>query len=95
MSAAERSFHSFAKHPAVEEAKFFGFRSLRLEGKTMLILDQDTLVFKLADAEGEAALGLPGAAEWNPYGRAKRNWVQIPESQAEHWPRYFRKLLPD
>ena len=90
-SSAEAAFARFARKPGIEESKFFGFRSLTVVGKTVVVLFDNKLVFKLEEVDRQAALRLHDAALWNPYGRTKKNWVQLPPTQAQAWPKFFSK----
>ena len=86
---AEAAFDRFrddeAESANIEEIKFFGFRALRLNGASFVILDGDALAFKLGEDALQAALALEGAKRWNPYGREKKKWIQVPAGQATAW----------
>ena len=91
MAAQDEAFARFVQQAGVEEANFFGFRALRVKGKTLLVLAQDGLVFRLGVGDIQAALGLRGANLWNPFGRAKKHWVYLPALHQDIWPDYLEK----
>lgn len=70
---------------------FFGFRSLTVKGKSIVILFEDALVFNLDDEQAELAMALKGAARWNPYGREKKYWIQLPEQHSVEWDDYLTR----
>jgi hypothetical protein len=79
----------FAPSGAVA-SKMFGKRALTLNKKAFAcLIDDESMTFRLgADAPAHAAaLGLPGAALWDPSGmnRPFKDWVRVPISSAEEW----------
>lgn len=70
---------------------FFGFRSLTIKGKSFIILFEDALVFNLDDGQAELAMALKGVARWNPYGREKKHWIQLPEQHSAEWDSYLTR----
>ncbi len=71
------------------ERNFFGFPSLVVNGKSFVILFEDQLVFSLDERSAAKALALSAAEMWNPYGRKKKHWIQLPESQSSRWQEFL------
>lgn len=69
----------------------FGFPCLTVQRKVFAVSFESDIVFKLNQETIPQALSLPGAALWNPFGREKKHWVQIPAAQAKSWPAYATK----
>ena len=70
--------------------KMMGMPSLKLNGKLVagFTAAEDAMVFKLPGADDRSrALALPGAHLFEPMeGRAMKEWVVVPNEQAQHWP---------
>jgi hypothetical protein len=76
-----------ARDPDVSLGKMFGREVVKRNGKVVVGLGEDAMIFKLPDpAERERALGLPGAEPFKPMGRTMKEWVQVPVAQADEWP---------
>ncbi len=93
---AEQIFLGFLDDVAdadIEQGKFFGFRSLKAKGKTFVILSGEYLVFRLPADVSQEALALAGSEMWNPYGREKHNWVQVPAEHARRWRHFYSEAL--
>ncbi len=73
----------------ISERNFFGFRSLVVNAKSFVILFEDSLVFKLDEKSTANALALNDAEMWNPYGRKKKHWIRLPESQSSRWQQFL------
>jgi hypothetical protein len=71
------------------ERNFFGFRSLVAKEKSLVILIEDRLVFRMNENYAPKALALKGAEMWNPYGRKKKHWIEITQHQASQWHKYL------
>ena len=96
MNSAEAGFAKLVRSNnvrGVREGKFFGFQALQFEGKSFVILSGEFLVFRLDEALREEAIDLDGAAAWNPYGREKRNWIQLSSTHSERWEYFYQKAL--
>lgn len=92
MTRAEESFLSFLENSAkadIEQGNFFGFQALKFQGKSFVILSGEHLVFRLDEELRIEAIELTGASLWNPFGKEKRNWVQLPSEQFERWKYFF------
>jgi hypothetical protein len=76
------------RHAHVSTRKMFGMECFTANGKAAGGLYGDDMVFKLTDAKArERALALPGAHLFEPMaGRQMKEWVVVPQTQAEHWP---------
>lgn len=79
---------NFAETPDVKKGNMFGFSCLTVKRKVFAVSFQGDLVFKLNEQTIPQALSLPGAALWNPYGHAKKQWIQIPVAHADTWNKY-------
>lgn len=93
--AASEEYLSFAEqfareYPEVSAGAMFGMRCLKRGGKAFLGGYADGLVVKLADADRDAAHGLPGVEAFDPSGRGRpmRNWVVLGPSLRESWDHY-------
>ena len=96
MNAAEAGFVKLLNTTSGEDVRqgnFFGFQALQFQGKSFVILSGETLVFRLDDALREEAVVLEGASLWNPYGREKRNWIQLSATHSERWEYFYKKAL--
>lgn len=96
MTQAEKTFLGFlddAEGADIEQGNFFGFQALKATGKTFVILSGEHLVFRLPAEASQEALALAGGEMWNPYGREKRYWIQIPTQYAEQWKHFFDEAL--
>ena len=70
----------------VVQSKMFGMECIKVNGKAFAGLYHGKMVFKLTGEAHQKALGLPGAALFDPgMGRPMREWVQVPFEQAESW----------
>ena len=85
-----------ARHP-LRESKMFGMPCLKREdGKVVAGHWKDGgLTVKLTDeAAREQALAIPGADLFDPgMGRVMREWVLVPESQADEWERLVEQAI--
>jgi hypothetical protein len=81
LAAAVGAVHLVVRRP------LFGCPSVWHQGgKPFLSLWGDDMVFRLAGAEVEDALALPGAATFQPMpGRPMTGWVRVPRTSSEHW----------
>ena len=85
-----------ARHGDVERTQMMGMPSLKRNGKLVAGLWKETMAFKLpAAAEREEALGLDGAALFDPgeRGRPFKEWVAVPSAHADRWPELADKAL--
>lgn len=76
---------SFDPQSGVSRGKFFGFDCLLVNGKTFAIQSEEDMVFKLDGDAHTQALSLQEAVLWNPYGREKKAWVQVPAAFESDW----------
>ncbi|HLQ62903.1 MAG TPA: hypothetical protein VK131_13670 [Candidatus Acidoferrales bacterium] len=79
----------------VVAAKMFGMPTLKVGGKAFAGLFRDSMTFKLAPADLEAARRLPGAGIFDPagMGRPMREWVRIGLQDRTHWRSLAEKAL--
>ena len=67
----------------------FGRRALKRQGRVFALLQDGALCVSLGEGTREhaEALGLPGAALFDPSrrGRPFKDWVAIPVEQVDHW----------
>ncbi len=71
-----------ALRPGVSQGKMFGMPVVKVNGKAFLGLSKDKMVFKLAEADRQAAMKQAGARFFEPMeGRAMKEWVELPVSQ--------------
>jgi hypothetical protein len=75
----------------------FGKRALKAEGKAFACLKGDRLAFRLGTGSPvhAEALALPGAELFDPSGKDRpfKDWVAIPVTHSETWPRYAEAAL--
>lgn len=96
MTQAEASLLKFlkiAREAEIEQGNFFGFQALKFRGKSFVILSGEHLVFRLDEDLRNEAMALAGASLWNPFGKEKRNWVQISSDEAVRWKYFFDAAL--
>lgn len=76
----------FANDPDVQPGRMFGSTCLKVYGKVFVAVHAGFMVFKLPPGAHARALALPGAAPWNPSGRAVlREWVRVPAEHEAHF----------
>jgi hypothetical protein len=97
---AEARFNEIAAELAQENAgvelgKMFGMQTIKRGGKATSGFWHDSMVFKLTDeASREEALALEGAERFDPMGgRPMREWVVVPASRSDEWPRLAQAAL--
>jgi hypothetical protein len=97
---AEARFNEIADDLAgqnadVELGKMFGMPTIKRSGKATSGFWRDSMVFKLTDeARREEAHALEGAERFDPMGgRPMREWVVVPASHSDEWPRLAREAL--
>ena len=71
----------------VQRKPLFGCPSIwHAGGKPFLSLWGDDMVFRLAGADLDVALALPGALPFEPMtGRRMTGWVRVPRTASAHW----------
>ena len=96
----ERRFNEIAaeltaERDDVDVGKMFGMPTIKRGGKATSGLWNGAMVFKLPDeAKREQALALAGAERFDPMGgRPMREWVVVPVSHSDEWPRLAREAL--
>ncbi|MEW6225223.1 MAG: TfoX/Sxy family protein [Chloroflexota bacterium] len=68
-----------ARHPEAARRKMFGYPALFIGGNLATGLFADTWMVRLAPADLEALLALPGAAPFSPMpGRTMRGYATLP-----------------
>ena len=97
---AEARFNEIAddlvgQNADVERGKMFGMPTIKRGGKATSGFWRDSMVFKLTDeARREETLALEGAERFDPMGgRPMREWVVVPASHSDEWPRLAREAL--
>lgn len=78
----------FTSRPDVERGYMFGFPCLKVKRKVFAVSFQGDVVFKLDEKTRAQALALSSASLWNPFGRVKAKWVQIPLVHAAAWEKF-------
>ena len=69
----------------------FGMPTLKQNGKAFAGYYKGAMVFKLGGAAHAQALGLAGAALFDPMGgRPMKEWVVVPVEHAAQWPALAR-----
>jgi hypothetical protein len=85
-----------ARNPDVALGQMMGMPALKAGGKMIGGFWQEAMVFKLPDDElREGALGLEGAALFDPSGKGRpmKEWVQVPAAHADRWPALAEEAL--
>lgn len=98
MTQAEAVFHKIIQEiPDAEEGKVFGAACIKLiHGKTVAILWNDNMLFKLDEQSQREALELNGARVGSHlYAPEKpmKGWIAIPEAHAERWAEFTGKAV--
>lgn len=75
----ERLFELISQTHAGESAQMFGKKCLKVNGKAVVVLFKDCLVFKLSEPHRKKALSLSESVLWDPSGknRPMKEWVQV------------------
>jgi hypothetical protein len=78
---------AFKKTDGVTVSQMFGKPCLKINGKAFLAQHFEVVVFKLSGTEHARALGLSGAALWDPSGKGRtmKEWVALPANLSEHF----------
>lgn len=66
----------------------FGFPCLKVKRKVFAVSFHGDMVFKLDEETRPQALALSEASRWNPFGREKTKWAQIPYTHAATWEKF-------
>jgi hypothetical protein len=84
-----------AQRDDVELGKMFGMPTIKRGGKATSGYWNGAMVFKLTDeATREQALALDDAKPFDPMGgRPMREWVVVPTSHSDEWPRLAQEAL--
>lgn len=63
-----------------ESSQMFGKKCIKVNGKAVVALFKEFVVFKLPESQRKKALSLDGAILWDPSskGRPMKEWVQVP-----------------
>jgi len=70
------------RHAGIATGPVFGLPALKIGKKPFACITGEDMVFKLAGAANERAVGLPGAKPFDPMGgRPMKGWVQVPAEQ--------------
>ena len=96
MTKTEEIFHKMAAEMAdAKESKMFGAKCIKTpNGKAVLMVYNDNLVFKLEGDTLKEALSLDGAQLFDPMGgRPMGGWAQVPIKYADKWPDYAEKAM--
>jgi hypothetical protein len=75
----------------------FGKRALKADGKAFACLKGDELAFRLGAGtpDHDTALDLPDTHLFDPSGggRPFKDWVAVPATHADEWPRLAKQAL--
>ena len=86
-----------ARNGDLVRTKMMGMPSLKLNGKLVagFAATEGAMIFKLPNADDRSrALTLPGAHLFEPMeGRAIKEWVVVPNEQAQHWPEFAQTAI--
>ena len=78
----------------VTRGKMFGVPSLKAGGKVLCSAWDDDLVVKLPAPQLTQALGLSGAARFEPMaGRAMKEWARVPYAHRTRWSAFVEASL--
>jgi hypothetical protein len=78
----------------VTQGSMFGMPCLKVERKMLAGLYGDAMTFKLPPGPREEALALDGAVPFDPgMGRPMKEWVVVPLTHADAWPRFAEQAL--
>jgi TfoX/Sxy family transcriptional regulator of competence genes len=90
-SLADRIRHALARKKGIEERKMFGGICFMLNGNMLVGVWKDSLIVRLGNEQGEAALLEPHVKPFDITGKPMKNWVLVkPEgveddSQLKGW----------
>jgi hypothetical protein len=76
-------------------SKLFGMPTLKVRGKAFAGLFGESMSFKLAPTDLEAAMRLPGAGSFDPsgMGRPMGGWVMVTIAGRAHWRQLAEQAL--
>lgn len=76
----EKLVGQYAKDADVVAGQMFGKPCLKVSGKAFVARQSDVIAFKLSGAQHQKAMGVPGAALWDPSGKGRpmKEWVALP-----------------
>jgi len=81
---AARIREALARKKGIAEKKMFGGLGFLLNGNLLVGVWKDSLIVRLGNEQGEAALLEPHVKEFDITGRPMRNWVLVePEGVSE------------
>ncbi len=71
----------------IKAGQMFGKLCLKVNGKAFLAQHKDAVIFKLTDPHHAKALALSSANLWDPSGkgRAMKEWVAVPATEAKSY----------
>ena len=85
-------FTHFLEMAGIKSGQMFGKACITVYGKAFVAQHQEWVVSKLTGEHHRTALGLAGAALWDPSGegRPMKEWVAIPATAHKHFPQLAR-----
>ncbi len=76
-SLAARIRQRLARRKSIEERKMFGGLGFLVTGNLLVGVRKDSLIVRLGDEQGEAALKEPHVKVFDITGKPMRNWVLV------------------
>ena len=76
----EKLVGHYANDASVVAGNLFGKPCLKVSSKAFVARQNDVIAFKLSGAQHQKAMGMPGAALWDPSGKGRpmKEWVALP-----------------
>lgn len=91
----EKLIASFGENDGVSVSQMFGKPCLKINGKAFIAQHLEAVIFKLSGADHARALGIPGAALWDPSGKGRpmKEWVALPTIASQHFESFASAAL--
>jgi hypothetical protein len=91
----EKLIASFDETDGVTISQMFGKACLKINGKAFVAQHLEVVVFKLSGADHARALGISGAALWDPSGKGRpmKEWVALPATASKHFDAFAMAAL--
>jgi hypothetical protein len=91
----EKLVTQFSNSDSVTAGQMFGKACLKINGKAFVAQHLEVVVFKLSGTDHARALGISGAALWDPSGkgRAMKEWVALPATASKHFDAFANAAL--
>lgn len=86
-AATKKAYADIVEALGADDSAMFGMPTMKADGKAFAGIFGDEMVFKLTGDAHAGALKVKGARLFDPsgMGRAMKEWVVVPKSNAKEW----------